>query len=404
MSDMNLTDWLTFRPAGVVRNARAYIDLPAFSYSSAGTAGDASVIVAQFNFSASRDFFLATRPVKPTGVTYGLCIKWRVGDVVYRYKLWEDPLFNLTDVVTLYNKQRVRANFVLEVWSFPGTASVQGSTIRMITSVRTAPTDFRSIADYALAVGAEFTSFTNTVTVALPATPSHRWTCDGANTTIPWTDSIAGVQFSTAGSIGTPTAPYLESPNSTWLRGRWKFTDGSARNFYTTFPNSTWDSMMLYVVGAVTLGGALQRTLLRMTNFLDMAVGNTDQLRCGQNSGYFDQTIPDSLPHIFSVGRLASPSTFMNGRIDQLGGGSSSDATITPITGSLDFALATEKTGQNDGRLDIAEVLIFKDRFEAQGSAFDLAVQSYLRWYHFGEIPFNFTFNTGSAWLDNAPL
>jgi hypothetical protein len=400
MSTQTITDWLTFTPAGVIRKAKAYIDLPAFSYASQGTAGQASIIVAQFNFSASRNFYLLTRPAKPTGVNYGLCIRYRVGNTVYRYKLWEDSSFILGGV-SLYNKELIKANFVLEVWNFAGSASSQASALRMITSVRSMPTNLRSIADYALAVGAEFTNLQN-INPTLPATPSHRWTCDGADTTVPWTDSIAGVQFSTAGSVGTPTAPYLESPDSTWLRGRWKFTDGSARNFYTTFPYSTWDGMMLYVVGAVTLGGALQRTMLRMTNFFDMAVGNTDQLRCGQNSGFFDQTIPDSLPHIFSVGRLASPFTFMNGRIDELGGGSSSDASITPVTGSLDFALATEKTGLNDGRLDIAEVLIFKDRFEAQGSAFDLAVQKYLNWYHFGTVTFPFTFDTGSAWLDNA--
>lgn len=400
MSTQTITDWLTFTPAGVIRKAKAYIDLPAFSYS-AGTWGGASIIVAQFNFSASRDFYLLTRPTKPTGVNYGLCIRYRIGETVYRYKLWEDEDFNLGGNTPLYNRDLIKKNFVLEVWTMNNEATAsQATAIRMITSVRSVPTDLRSIADYALAVGAEFTDL-SAITPTLPVTPSHRWTCDGADTTVPWTDSIAGVQFSVAGSVGTPTAPFLEAPDSTWVRGRWKFTDGSARNFYTTFPSSTWDSMMLYVVGAVTLGGALQRTMLRMTNFLDMAVGNTDQLRCGQDAGFFDQTIPDSLPHIFSVGRLASPSTFMNGRIDELGGGSSSDPTIVPFTGSLDFALATEKTGLNDGQLDIAEVLIFKDRFDAQGSDFDLAVQQYLRWYHFGETPLPASFNAGSAWLSN---
>ncbi len=157
------TDWLSFVPAGEARAAKAFIDLPAFSYAALGAAGAASIVVAQFNFSASRAFYLVTLPTKPVGVNFGLCIRYRVGDEVFRYKLWEDPAFILANT-PLYNRHLIKKNFVLEVWNFAGVQSSNAALLRMITSVRSIPTDFRELADYALAVGAEFLQL-NSLTV-----------------------------------------------------------------------------------------------------------------------------------------------------------------------------------------------------------------------------------------------
>ena len=157
------TDWLSFVPAGEARVAKAFIDLPAFSYAALGAVGVASIVVAQFNFSASRAFYLVTLPIKPVGVNFGLCIRYRVGDQVFRYKLWEDPAFILASA-SLYDRHLIKKNFVLEVWNFSGVQSSNAASLRMITSVRSIPTDFRELADYALAVGAEFLQL-NSLTV-----------------------------------------------------------------------------------------------------------------------------------------------------------------------------------------------------------------------------------------------
>lgn len=400
MSDMNITDWLTFRPAGVARKARAYIDLPAFSYSSQGTAGDASVIVAQYNFSASSDFYLANRPAKPAGVTYGLCIRWRVGDTVYRYKLWEDEDFNLTDVVQLYNRQRVRANFVLEVWNFPGTASVQGSTIRMITSVRTMPTDLRTVADYALAVGAEFTSFDSS-NPTLPSGAIHRWT--NFATSAGLTDVIGGIVLVEQGPDIAPVE-YVAA-DSTWLRGRAKFPN-AANVLRGRLLGETLTDTTIYVVGSFTpLDAFLNKRFLAFASapstlaYAYMLAGNTNQIRAGDTgAGYFDLTIPDEDPHIIRLSVAQGSS--VSGRIDT--GTSGNDTSVEPAVsnpylyvGGYDVSVSNE--------CSIAEVIIFNSAFTS-GDANDLAAIQYLRWYHFGEIPIPASFNAGSAWLDNAPL
>ena len=394
MSNTSLTDWLTFVPAGVVRTQKAYIDLPAFSYSSQGTAGDASVIVAQFNFSASRDFYLLTRPTKPTGVSYGLCIRYRIGETVYRYKLWEDDAFVLSNATPLYNKQLIKKNFVLEIWNFAGQASVNLSAIRMITSVRSAPTDFRAIADYALAIGAEFTDLQN-VFPTLPATPTYRWTCANNPSTIyPWTDTIQGQVFSDDG-VGHGATFY--GADSTWLQGRWKFVTGSNRRMFTVLPSMNWSTYQMYIVASVDIGVGLNRELFSLDGFQLAKLGNTDKVRYGQ-TGTFDLTIPDNSPHIFN---LSKAEIALFGRIDELSNSIVADGSTA--SGALQLQIAEDHGGAHVGEINIAEVLIFKDQWHAIGSDFDLQVLQYLRNYHFGEIPLPMSFNAGGPWLDNTP-
>jgi hypothetical protein len=399
MSNMAITDWLTFTPAGVVRNAKAYIDLPAFSYSAQGTAGEASIIVAQFNFSASRDFYLLTRPTKPSGVNYGLCIRWRVGETVYRYKLWEDASFVLNNETPLYNRQRIRANFVLEIWNFAGSASSNAAAIRMITSVRTAPTDFRSITDYALAVGAEFTDFAS-IAPTLPSGVTNRWTMVNS-TWYPWTDSVGGVPLNAPGSI-----PSYEVADATWTKGRLKFVTGSNRKLVGQIPNTSWGTFTMYIVAALDTSGSFQRTLLELTNFLSVRMGNTDKVRVGGwSTGFADFTVPDADPHIYciSVTDLGGASSGLTLMLDDtyVGGG-----LITPPNYASDIGVKVgdEYSGSNDGEINIAEILMFKGMLIPFGFDTDAQVKRYLRWYHFGEIPLPASFNAGSAWLDNAPL
>jgi hypothetical protein len=400
MSNMAITDWLTFTPAGVVRNAKAYIDLPAFSYSAQGTAGEASIIVAQFNFSASRDFYLVTRPTKPSGVNYGLCIRWRVGETVYRYKLWEDASFILNNETPLYNRQRIRANFVLEIWNFAGSASSNAAAIRMITSVRTAPTDFRSITDYALAVGAEFTDL-GSINPTLPAGATNRWT--NFATSAGLTDVISGAQLVEYG----PDIAQVEytAADSTWLRGRAKFqTDSNL--LYARLLGQSFDDYTIYaVMNIAQLSVALTRYALNAgtsksnAGYFSYKLGSTDKARLSGDNTFFDLTFPDTNPHIL---RLTRSGVDMSGRLD-------TGTTGTALDSGNVFTSPYLTVGGLDGQTpsiecNIAEILIYGSSAFASGDANDLAVLSYLRWYHFGEIPLPASFNAGSAWLDNAPL
>lgn len=155
-SNTQRVDWLQFKTCTEVAFRQGYVELPAFSVNNPTWTG-ASEIVQQYNFSADRNFRLVTLPAKPVGVNYGLCIKFRIGTVVYRYKLWNDANF-VTLTAGPYTNQLIGKNFVLEIWSFNGeTISSQDAIIRVVSSIRLFPTDYRNISTYAIAVGAEVT-------------------------------------------------------------------------------------------------------------------------------------------------------------------------------------------------------------------------------------------------------
>lgn len=150
-------DWHNVTPVVPAHFNRAYFDMPAFEVEDLEWKG-ASEIVRQFNFTSTKNFALRRRPTKPTDVNYGLCIRYRVGDVVTRYKLWDDDDFQLPNV-EMYNGQIIKKNFVLEIWSFRDeTTAVQEESIRLNCGIRQVITDFSQMpADYADATGTTVT-------------------------------------------------------------------------------------------------------------------------------------------------------------------------------------------------------------------------------------------------------
>ncbi len=392
------TNWLTFTPATQVGYRRAYIDLPAFSYTGLSWAGG-SECVAQFNFSASQNFILLNRPTKPTNVNYGLCIRYRVGDTVYRYKLWTDTNFVLNDdVAPLYNGQIIKKNFVLEVWNLNGqTTASQTTAIRMISSVRSVPTDITVSSDYALATGTEFTSFDN-FNPTLPSGAIHRWTSFATSAGL--TDVIGGVVLVEQGPDIAPVE-YVAA-DSTWLRGRAKFPN-AANVLRGRLLGETLTDTTIYVVGSFTPFDAfLNKRFLAFASapstlaYANMLAGNTNQIRAGDTgAGYFDLTIPNEDPHIIRLS--VDQGSSVSGRIDT--GTSGNDTSVEPAVsnpylyvGGYDVSISNE--------CNIAEVIIFNSAFTS-GDTNDLAVMQYLRWYHFGEMPLPLTFDSGGAWLDN---
>ena len=153
MSDIQRVDWLNYVTATKVGFRKGYFELPAFSYENPPWAG-ASEIVAQYNYSADRNFYIVTPPTKPTGVNYGLCVKFRVGTTVYRYKLWEDR--NFVYGRNVYNGEIIGKNFCLEVWSLNGEAtSSQATAIQTLSSIRQYPDDVRDMSNFAIAESEE---------------------------------------------------------------------------------------------------------------------------------------------------------------------------------------------------------------------------------------------------------
>lgn len=206
----NIQDWLRRTPAVPVRRRNTYIEVPAFNYTGLVWKG-ASECVAQFNFSASNKFTLITLPTKPTGANFGLCIRYRIGEIVYRFKLWDDEAFKLTGDVPIYTNEIIRANFVIEVWSYENeTTAVNEEALRTITSVRVLPTDVSQLGvNAALAVGAEFRDLDNVAaTLAAPSSGLvYQFAADVglvslAGNVVSWANQLGETLLPVGGNVG----------------------------------------------------------------------------------------------------------------------------------------------------------------------------------------------------------
>lgn len=133
-------DWVTCRPATPMVPNYGFVLLPVFDLSGITWLGSSS-IVRQFNYSASRNFVLRRRPTKPADANYLLCIRHRIDDDVFRYKLWDDE--DAAVDAPLYTGQVVKKNFALEIWNLNGeTTAVQAEELEISLSIREAITDY----------------------------------------------------------------------------------------------------------------------------------------------------------------------------------------------------------------------------------------------------------------------
>lgn len=134
-------DWITKRPAARADRVFSYFTLPAFALTGLTWKG-ASEIVRQYNYSATKNFSLRNRPVKPTDADFVLCIRYRIGDSVYRYKLWGDDNLVLNGV-SLYSGQVIKKNFCLEIWSLNGeTTATLDESITLRSGIMQVITDY----------------------------------------------------------------------------------------------------------------------------------------------------------------------------------------------------------------------------------------------------------------------
>lgn len=408
MASFNNLPWSQFKPFTRVGKIRTYVQLPAFSYTPNYTG--ASELVTQFNFSASRNFYLRNRPAKPTGVNYLLCIKYRVGETVYRYKLWHvDGAPNLEEV-PLYNSNLIRANFVLEVWSIDTTAS-QDEAINIITSVTEVVTDLEDLGDVALAVGEEFNSYNNIApaAVALPANITggsgyYRYTSAdivGVGTATQWTNSgslqtanddflpVGGAPNIVAGPNGYNA---LENPNM--------LAEISGNNFW-----------MCFAVIKLT-SWAADRTLFSM--YKNGVANSQVAVLCSQAS--------DGSPYLRLEGTDAALATLYsapNGELplntwgviafkvqDAVGvsGFSVSNAPLNNLAAAQTYPVTFDRLAMLPvGGADIAELILYNGSDPFEQVAGQVWQYLYQRFPEMGfEFPISFEqVDNGAAWLDN---
>lgn len=133
-------------PAVAVGKINHYIGIPVFTYSGIIWKG-ASEIVVQYNYTTTKNFILRSLPVKPTNVNYVPCIRYRVGGVVYRYKLWGD-IGEIMPTVSLYNGEIIKKNCVIEIWNIERSLTVSNAAeFQVTTSIRSIPEDYSAIAN-----------------------------------------------------------------------------------------------------------------------------------------------------------------------------------------------------------------------------------------------------------------
>lgn len=407
----NLQDWLLRTPVVPVRRRDTYIELPAFAYTGLEWKG-ASEVISQFNFSASRKFTLSNLPTKPTDVNYGLCIRYRIGDTVYRFKLWDDPEFKLTGDVPVYSNQIIRANFVLEVWSYEGeTVATNVAAIQMITSVKILPTDVSQLGvSAALAVGAEFrelenvqASVTSLPTSGLVGHYNPASVTEVLGSVSAWTNLVSGWPTLASAGVDQPTySPVgltVDNDNAVSFNGGSNYLEPAAINVVGPF------TIYLY---AATLVNLFPGTLLELNGpsglvaILNYSALNTLQLSRGGAAvaeGYWPAEVPQEPGNarIIKVVHESSQLTL------QIGNEAPVVADVSFERVSIDnVRMARNEVGSGGyASFSIYEMIVYQGLVSEET---DAAVKAYITNYYLGaqDIQLPLVFNTGVQWLDNA--
>jgi hypothetical protein len=249
MSDTQQVDWITRRPATRVEPRRGYITIPAFSYSDVDVALEASYIRVQFCFSTPNNFTINTIPTV-SGGNYAACIRYRVGDTIYRYKLW-DVSDTVIPHVSQYAGQVIKKNFVIEIWTVPGAATVsQASSLQMLLSIRAVPTDYRVLTTYEVAAYTVGASLENVGVTAPPSTGLEAWYRADNYVLEPLTNDVNSTQDLSGNSrhMVYSVAKPLSSSSESIFNAKPVFKFAATKNFITGALATNFIAKHIYLV------------------------------------------------------------------------------------------------------------------------------------------------------------
>ena len=240
-------NYATIREVSLAEWLVSYISLPAFSYNIGAWKG-ASEIITQFNYAASKNFTVRRLPVVPANVNFCLVIRWRSGDIVYRYKLWQTVGETLNEKI--YNGEKIGANFVLEIWSTQTNSVVSlASAVTFNTSIRAVPsTSYLSIDPYEEVAGVEVAaqSYSNIVGSYVTTNLVAHWRADDVVDSLNWADRISGKILNMVSNGGGFN--HLEAFNyqasfglaRTSVPALWSGVGFSVSDIYVVFSMSNW--------------------------------------------------------------------------------------------------------------------------------------------------------------------
>lgn len=387
-----------------------YISIPAFNKTAPTWVG-ASTSALQYNFTASRNFFLTQQFTKPSNTNFMLCIRYRVGSITTRYKLWTDPLFKGQDSqFPLYMNQLIKKNFVIEVWSLEGEATCYNPVeIKLTTGIRTLVSDLLSSVLTALG-GVEFTNFGNqTAAQGLPTTNLiNRWTAESFNSGDPvtdWTSTHGALDVLTvssgtvscdntaSGGLTPTTSNYLNFSTSALMScdsTDWNQTavlNGSA-NFWFVMRQRSFTTAKKLVTWYDTVSGSnLIYSFRAITPTPNVRIS---ELANAVNSTADSRLVLDTFFIVWLVPDATGDSLLQIGDILDL---KSAALNLGALTNYTSFALGDSAV---NAPISFAEVLVYGTIQPSYESIF-----MYLKQKYFGAIPWPITYHADVAWLDN---
>lgn len=83
----------------------------------------ASYSIAQYNYTFTDDFVLREFSGFPESSSCVVCIRWRTGFSVFRYKLWEN-VSEIMPTIRLYNGELIREQFCIEIWTVDAASAI----------------------------------------------------------------------------------------------------------------------------------------------------------------------------------------------------------------------------------------------------------------------------------------
>lgn len=123
----------SINPVTFGQQINGYIVVPAFNITDHTDWLGASRLLAQYNYSVISNFNILQLPTRPTD-SFVLVVRFRYGNIVYRWKLWED-IGELLYEDLLALGTVILKNFSIEVWSIEGEDAFNPGEIQIPVSL-----------------------------------------------------------------------------------------------------------------------------------------------------------------------------------------------------------------------------------------------------------------------------
>ncbi len=410
-----IPDWHSvYVSTPITGKSRCYVRVPSFYFNDIDEGRD-SYIRLQYNYTADKDFILGSVGKIPNSNVV-LCVRYRIGDNIYRWKLWEDDLF--TKNIPLYNGELIKKNFVIEVWTLKGKKEIGiGSDLLLNTTIRR---DSVSINDYkyendsinTITIYDDIRNYNHLEDNILTGTLMHNWNPDNAEIYEGLVTKIKDDKDSNDIYLsGEGGAQCNLIKNDSLFNGCSYIKTGGNGAFRSTIPVASNFSQYYDTIGFVATGGAeflvsFHNCVIKYMMLLNRSImiswrGTTEQ-RTVQN-------IDNSKPIIVFAGitdngygeRMAEAVVMQGDNFQYVNGGLVDFNAPLPVEGN---GTLTSKlyipfsSNPTNGITNLGGVVAYKCK---SGMSSIGLITTAFKSVYLNEILLPLQFNEGIAWLDN---